>query len=217
MLQLATSQDAPDAAIGLVPPRRLAHLVLRARAASGLSRTEVAARSAGRLSADDLAAIEQGERPLRDGELRFLAALFGVTVAQLVPRRVELVLDHHNGRIGSAGRWGYLSPLADESEILRRYLALVYVLRGVKPGRFIVPRAADLVVLGKVTGDKTEDVRLRLERCIRSERNALAALAMGFGRRVMVPGLGVMVAETANGDLVLTDQAASETGVAVPE
>jgi hypothetical protein len=211
MLELAASQNIPDGGIGLVPPRRMAHLLLRARAAAGFTRDEVASRSSGRFTADELGETELGARLLNDEEVRFLAELLGLSVGQLFPRRAELVLDRQNNRIGTTDRWAYLPPFADSDELLRRYLALVYVLRGVKPGRFIVPRSADLAVLADVTESSGGDVRLRLEKFIRAGRDDISLLAAAFGQRVVVNGLGVLVGKTPKGELILSDNDAYAT------
>ena len=132
--------------------------------------------------------------------------IYGLQLDGLMPSRMELVIDRSEGwiRTGSAQRT--VSRNADDQGILIRYLALVYELRCIKPGRLIVPRSRDLQVLGALFRRSPDEVRLRLESLMREAREEIAAVSARLHDRVAVPHIGVMVGLTGIGALLLEER-----------
>jgi transcriptional regulator with XRE-family HTH domain len=201
----------------LVPPRRLGSLLSEARVSRGYSLEDAAARLGGRLSSVALLEAETGHRRLDDRDLSALAELYGIETSDLVPSRSELVIDLNEGTISAGQAGGRISvvPDADDrEEILARYLTLVYSMRRTPPGTAIPLRVGDLVVLSETLGVPVEQVSAEL-------RAMMAPGAAGTRKvekrhrslrgRVLVPAIGVVVAATTVGTLLLVPQATSAT------
>ena len=198
-----------DHASSLLPPRRLGALLAHARSSVGLSYDQVAGMCANRFGIDDLYRVENGTRLIDDDDVRILAALYGLSTSQIIPQRGQLCIDQHEGLIAAGDTTGRFTPGGDDREIMLRYLSLVYVLRAMKPGRFFVPRIADLVVLGRVMDASPAAVRRDLEWLMRSGRREIIATGNNMARRVVMPTIGILVALTSVGGLLFLHPAAA--------
>ncbi|MFN0090584.1 MAG: hypothetical protein ACKVWR_10015 [Acidimicrobiales bacterium] len=187
--------------VSLTPPRRLGRLLAERRRAQGATLKELARRAEGRTTAAELALAEQGVCPLTDAEVRFLAELYGVGVDEealrQVSQRPRLVLDYderHGERVAAFTRRP--SP----EQVLARYLHIVCSMRGAAPGGSVSIRRDDVMMLAAGLGEPEEEV----ERLLLELMASPAALAeAGYEERPAVPGIGILVAVTARGALVL--------------
>jgi len=184
--------------LGLIPPRRLGALLERARLDAHWTHLEVAVASGGRFSAGELRDIEAGRGALPDEGVRALTELYGIELGTLVPQRSRLVIDRSE-RAVTAPRD------RDETDrhVLLRYLALVHHLRGATPGRRIVLRAADVDVLAEFLGATAESVHDALLHIMEHARRDLARAVQAVAGRPSLPGLGLLVALTTDGALLL--------------
>jgi hypothetical protein len=192
----------------LVPPARLAASLTEARTMQNLTLSDMEIRARGAFSLGELAQIEAGQLALRDPDLRVLASVYGIDLAKLVPGRACLVIDREEGRLDVGGSHGKFSPHADDRKIMLRYLALVYRIRNATPGKPISSRDDDLAVLATVFGTTPEDVRQELEALMSLAAPEIRFQYGAFRNRLVVPTLGVLVALTAAGGLLLTSSAA---------
>ncbi|MFQ5556106.1 MAG: helix-turn-helix domain-containing protein [Acidimicrobiales bacterium] len=191
----------PSPADLLVPPRRLGSLLRGARRAAGIELGELAARS-GPLSEVELDDLEHGRRLLDDHELAHVVALYGVDDTVLVPERSRLVIDLDEGRMVVARDDIAIEPMSDSDAVLARYLALVYHLRGLPMGTPIGIRDLDVGVLASALELDPADVERRLDRLL-TEGTTLRTTGESLRRRLLLPLVGVVVAATAIGVLVL--------------
>jgi Helix-turn-helix domain len=191
--------------LGLIPPARLGPFVEMARKQIGLSREALAAASNGRLSVRDLSLLESGRLICRETQLSAIQELLGVPFASVVPLRARLIIDPMQGRMVLGGRIAEVVPNAPDSELLVRYLALVYLCRRARPGSFIVPRADDLDVLGELLNQPTQVIRQQLAQLCFHERDVLRVAVRSASQRRSIPGLGLLVGIHRRGALVLVD------------
>lgn len=190
--------------LGLIPPRRLGALLERARVDAHWDHLEVSVASGGRFTANDLRAVEAGKLQLDDERVRLLTEIYGIAVETLVPQRSELVIDR-------AERIESVPSTRDETDrqVLLRYLALVYHLRNTPPGRPIVLRSRDIDVLAEFLVATPESVRDVLVRMMDVSRKELVQVLKAMSGRPSLPGLGLLVALTDQGALLLVRRPAS--------
>ncbi|MDW3218532.1 MAG: helix-turn-helix domain-containing protein [Acidimicrobiales bacterium] len=184
----------------LVPPRRLGGLLREARVAAGLELDDLIEGTA--LSVVELDDIEHGRRDLDEGMLHTLVHIYGVQDADLVPARSQLVIDLDEGRIGVNHTDLDVDPLSGPDAVLARYLALVYRLRGLRIGASLPLRDVDLEVLATALELEAEDVETRLHRLIGDEAT-IEQDQRRIRRQLLLPLVGVVIAATAVGTLVL--------------
>lgn len=120
------------------------------------------------------------------------------------PERVKLVVDLDVGRLaaGSVSR-SLVGPSPTPDQVLATYLSLVYTLRNAEPGTPIVLRRGDLDVLAEVLRLSEPDVQRRLDELMAEPDGAVHRGRQLLRRRVLVPAVGIVVAVTALGALVL--------------
>ena len=183
------------APLTVVPSWRLGALLRSAREEAGWDDADLAARS-DRFSADELQAIEQGERALDDDEIDALVELYGVDRDALVPDRDELVVDLDHHELAAAGHTQALAGTAPTpEEVLGTYLTLVYTLRAAEPGTPVRLRQADVDVLARALALAVPEVEQRLEGLMADpERVVLHQRSKLLRARVLVPAAGVLVA-----------------------
>ncbi len=184
----------------LVPPRRLGTLLRRHRVAAGLDLNELAFRS--ELTVVDLEDVEQGRRTINDSLLSHLITLYGIEDAGLVPERSLLVIDLDEGRIAVDHSDVVAAGSTGTDAVLARYLALVYRLRGLSLGTSIPLRDIDLEVLSTALHIETEEIETRLRRLMHDE-DEIATDQRRIQRRLLLPLVGVVIAASATGVLVL--------------
>lgn len=203
----------------LIPPRRLGSLLREARASQGRSLTDLTTASG--LSLVELDDIEHGRRDLDETTLGALITAYGVEGADLVPARAQLVIDLDDGRIAVNRTDVDVDPASGPDAVLTRYLALVYRLRDLPPGTRIPLREIDVDVLATALSLPAEDITTRLERLVDSE-SAVERDQQRIRRQLLLPLVGVVIAATTVGTLVLVADAgetpppapAAETGSA---
>ena len=203
----------------LVPPRRLGRLLAQARVARGLSLDDVSDALAGRLSDLDLLEVETGRRPVDDQELQSLADLYDVETSTMVPGRSVLTVDLTEGVIRAGSTEAEVHTPGERQVVLAKYLALVYSMRSAEPGTVVPLRLADLDVLAEAFSTDRRTVEDELHELMARPEPVKKRFRLLRGR-VMVPMVGVMVAATAMGTLVLvpaSDSSAEDGDVAVTE
>lgn len=194
----------------LVPPGRFAALLSNARRANGLDVAELVARSGGRFDAQFLSEVERGRIVLSDPEVEELARLYGVHSEEpIVPERSQLVVDLGGGKmtIGDTGV-SVGTGNGEVDQILERYLSLLYIMRGLKPGSDLTLRDRDLAVLAESLEQEIRTLESKLGQLMGSqqtkERTGL------LGGRFALPAAGLLVALTAIGSLVIVGGGAAD-------
>jgi hypothetical protein len=190
----------------LVPPARLASLLIAARTTSGLELSDIELAGEGRFSMGDLRQIEAGAVTLSDNELRTIARIYNVDLGTVAPGRSTLEIDRSEGLLIVGGSTKRFLPDDDDRKIMLRYLALVYKMRDTKPGIPLGPRDNDLAVLAEVFGCSVIDVRDQFDHLTTTAIREIQSFHGSLGWRKILPGLGVLVAITAAGGLLLTQQ-----------
>jgi hypothetical protein len=186
----------------LVPPRRLGTLLRRARRSAGMELTELTAPSG--LTVVELEDIEYGRRDLDDALLSVLVRTYGIEDAQLVPERSQLVIDLDDGRISVEGT-DDVGATPGPDAVLARYLGLVYRLRGLPVGAPLPLRDVDIEVLSSALELASEEVESRLHRLMR-DRTRISEDQRRIRRQLLMPLVGIVVAATGIGTLVLVAQ-----------
>lgn len=187
----------------LVPPRRFGELLVQRRTASGLSSSDIERAAMGRFSAGELLMFESGQIAPDDEQLRQLARLYSLDLSSISPQRAVLELDLREGLVQIGHEAERFSPDQDDREILLRYLALVYRMRSINPGVAIPAREGDLATLADVFSTSQSEIRSTLESLMLAERPEIGRRMSDLRRRLIVPGLGVLVALTTVGGLLL--------------
>jgi transcriptional regulator with XRE-family HTH domain len=198
----------------LVPPRRLGRLLAQARVSKGLSLDDVCEALDGRLEPLELLEVETGRRPVMDQDLQALADLYDVETSTMVPSRSVLTIDLEDGVIAAGGTSAPIEEPSERREVLSKYLALIYSMRDEQPGTPVPLRLADLDVLAaslevdrRVVEDELQDLMVVEPEPVKKRFRLLRG-------RLLVPVVGVLVAGTAVGTLVLVpadDSSADDT------
>lgn len=194
----------------LVPPRRLGALLASTRIDRGLSLAEAADALGEGWGSLDLLEVEAGRRPVTDDQILNLTSLYGIGTSDLVPARSHLVVDMQERTLAAAGRTVELGRgRVSRRQVLGRYLAMICAMRGIEPGEPMALRRDDLEVLAVLFGTTSEQIKVDLEAAVRNHHELVEPWSQRLKGRVMVPALGVVVAATAFGTLLL---AAGDTG-----
>lgn len=194
----------------LVPPRRLGNLLRQARVAAGLNLADLTVHTD--LTTVDLDDLEHGRRLVDDALLDELIRLYGVEDAGLVPERSQLIIDLDEGRIAVARSDIAVGEMSGPDAILARYLALVYRLRELPIGSPIGLRDIDMDVLSTALKLETTDIEGRLKRLMANE-DEIEKDQRRIRRRLLLPLVGVVIAATASGVLVLVAENNTEPEV----
>ena len=200
------ARAAVSPATTLVPPNRLAELLTSTRLAAGIDIREIEERAAGRFSVGELQLIETGGLTLTDEDLRAIAVLYGVDLSGIAPSRAVLEIDRAEGRLVVADSQQRFLPGDDDRQIMLRYLALVYRLRDQTPGLLLPARVGDLDILAQVFGTDPDRVSHELQRLMVGSSKEIRSLHRSHRRRVAIPAIGILVALTAAGGLLLTSR-----------
>lgn len=194
----------------LVPPRRLGALLASTRIERGLSLAEAADALGDGWGSLDLLEVEAGRRPVSDSQILNLTSLYGIGTTDLVPARSRLVVDMQERTLAAAGRTVELGRgRISRRQVLGRYLAMICAMRGIEPGEPLALRRDDLDVLAMLFSTTPEQIRVDLDDAVRRHHELVEPWTQRLKGRVMVPTLGVVVAATAFGTLLL---AAGDTG-----
>jgi hypothetical protein len=181
---------------------RLGRLLGAARQTSGETLDDLVRRCGLAYEADFFAGIEAGEVALDESLVRWLAQVYGVESGVLVPARARLIIDLDEGHV-AIGEQRIEFDAADPDAILRNYLALLYLLRGLPVGTPIPLRNADLGVLSDALRVPVRDVSLSLGKMMSAHTDVVREHARGLHRRLVVPVAGILVGFTAVGGLLL--------------
>ena len=200
----------------LVPPNRLADLLTATRLAAGLALGDIEERAAGRFSVGELQLIESGGLTLADEDLRAIAPLYGVDLGAVAPSRAVLEIDRAEGRLVVADTQQRFLPGDDDRQIMLRYLALVYRLRDQTPGAVLPARVDDLDILAQVFGIDSDLVRHELQSLMIGASREIRSLHRSHRRRVAIPAIGILVALTAAGGLLLTSRGSDASDATSP-
>jgi transcriptional regulator with XRE-family HTH domain len=187
----------------LVPPRRLGTLLREARVTSGLELSALAAESG--LTVIDLEDIEYGRRDLDEQTMKALVRAYGIEDAGLVPERSQLIIDLDEGRIAVNHSGLDIGPTSGPDAVLARYLALVYRLRDMPLGTQLHLRDIDVDVLSTALELGNLDIESRLRRLMAQE-STIEQDQKRIRRHLLLPLVGVLIAATGIGTLVLIAQ-----------
>lgn len=195
----AFDPPAPDRerlAVLDAPPERVGLLLAEARTRRGLRLDDVSERLGNRLDATELMALESGVLRVAPEDLAALTTLYGVEPGDLVPPRDHLVIDLCEGYLRAGPDIALLTDGVGRTEVLRRYLEMVWEMRSVEPGTMVPLRDDDLAALQVQLGADGE----RIERELRALMDAPRP-DRGPRRRVLV-GLGAALALVTGGVLM---------------
>jgi hypothetical protein len=136
----------------LVPPRRLGRLLEGLREARGETIESVAVKTWGQIDVRRVQTLEAGADWATANELALLSALYAFELTDLVPQRSGLVLDFDERLIVAQGFCAVVPEGDTLHMVLRRYLTLVWALRGKPAGAQLQLRELDVTVLGDGLG-----------------------------------------------------------------
>jgi hypothetical protein len=156
---MESSQDQPTVETAnsaplerLVPPRRLGRLLEGLREARGETIESVAVKTWGQIDVTRVQTLEAGTDWATATELSLLSALYAFELTDLVPQRSGLVLDFDERLIVAQGFCAVVPEGETLHMVLRRYLTLVWALRGKPTGAHLQLRELDVAVLGDGLG-----------------------------------------------------------------
>lgn len=201
------TRPLPEPDLSLVPPNRLGALLSATRAELGLSIEEFAATRAPEFGPEELRSIELGRKALDDDQINRLMRLYGAGAGSVVPERSELVVDLSEQAVAAGGRVRALPPDASVDEVLGRYLSLLYLLRGMEPGRTLTLRSRDLAVLAAALERSITEVEQRLAELMGP---AVVPWFQRLRHRLAVPAAGVAVGLSTVGGLLVIQFPAPE-------
>ena len=205
-----TPEPSPRRPIGtdqltLVPPARLGRVLGEARERAGAGRDALAAASGGEFTVADLAAVESGIVEHDVARLERLLELYAADPSELLPGRAELVIDLDAGTVAAGSYHGRLDAPADRpDDVLARYLAFVYEMRGLPSGTPIPVRTVDLEVLAATLRLPTDDIAGRLDVLMAEPAGLVDRWRERLSRRVLVAGAAAVIAVGVAGVLVLS-------------
>lgn len=200
-------------ATSLIPPSRLGALLTEQRTQRGLTVEELCLETGLPFSADELRRIEQGQLTLSDDQVHRLMTAYQASSGPLVPDRSELVVDLHHGAMFAGARTRVLPADAGFDDILGRYLSLLYLMRGLEPGRRLSLRGDDLEVLAAALERNIAEIEGRLFELMLPGQ--VAPWFSRFRHRLAVPAAGILVGLTTVGSLVFVQFPAGSRGTIV--
>lgn len=190
----------------LLPPKRLGSLLAEARLAGGYSLVEAADSLGSDWSPVELLEVETGLRPVLDPDLEVLTDLYGIQTTSLIPERSRLVIDLEEGVLGVGSRQVVLGGhTSQDREVLGEYLAMVYAMRDLPPGMSVPLRTPDLEVLGSALHRPTEDLEAELRQMMLDAGVVVEPRMRRFKNRLLIPAIGLVVAATTAGMLLLVN------------
>ncbi len=197
--------------LSLIPPARFGLFMGEARRMLGMSHADLAAALSDILSVVELRLLETGRFHPTESQVRRIALCLGMTLEQSVQARVRLVVDSEQGQMVTGGTVATFVPHAATDDVLLSYLSCVTMCRRVRPGSYISPRTDDLEVLAVALDQSPMWVRQRLIVLARQERDRIRIRVRTVERQSAIPGLGLFVAFTTVGALLLVDADAIAT------
>jgi hypothetical protein len=146
------SAPQPKRLVSYVPTARLAQLLVIARGGMGISLDDMSERFGGRFTVFQLMQLEAAILAIDDDDLRAIAKAYGLDYNLFAPARGLLHVDLTAMTISIGETESAFEPGSNSTEVLIRYLALLYNLRQANPGEPIVLRDPDLNELAKAFG-----------------------------------------------------------------
>ncbi len=190
----------------LLPPKRLGTLLAEARLAQGYTLAEAADALGDGWDPIELLEVETGRKPVLDPDLAVLTGLYGIATTQLIPSRSRLVIDLDEGVLSVGTHQVALDAAAHQTDVLARYLAMVYAMREIPPGRELTLRSPDLDVLGAALRRPADEVEAQLhELMVASAATVVEPRMRRLRGRLLIPAIGLVVAATTAGVLLLVN------------
>lgn len=188
----------------LVPPRRLGTLLAEARNASGYSLDEAASELGDGWSPLELLEVETGRRPVLDPDIVRLTSLYDIPTSDLIPPRSHLVIDLTEGTMNIGPETiAFTGETVQRREVLGNYLAMVYTMREMPPGTALPLRTPDLEILEGVLSVPRKVIESELREMMVDPRELVVPRMSRLKGRVLVPVVGIIVAATTAGMLLL--------------
>lgn len=187
--------------LGLVPQRRLGALLADRREQYGYSVSDMAIRSMGRFTPDELDAIEAGNVTLDDVTVEALGLLFEFNSTPPTQQRSKLIIADDEEIPISLVSDGHSDDM--RLSVLQRYVALLYLLRNAEVGERLSLRVEDIAVLASAFDMASTEVSRILHDIMDGDAMMLAEMAERMRRRLIVPAAGLLVGPTPAGMLVL--------------
>lgn len=184
----------------LVPPSRLGALLTDHRTRRGLTIDELVVASEVPFSADELRRIEQGQMPLSDDQVHRLMHAYEAQSGPVIPERSELVVDLEHGALLAGRKTKVLPAEATFDDILGRYLSLLYLMRGIEPGKKLALRGDDLEVLSDALERNIAEIEGRLFDLMMP--GEVGPWLTRVRHRLAIPAAGILVGLTTVGSLV---------------
>lgn len=196
----------------LLPPKRLGTLLAEARLSHGYTLAEATEALGNDWDPIELLEVETGRKPLLDPDLAVLTQLYGITTSKLIPDRSRLVIDLDEGVLSVGAHQVALNADAHQRDVLARYLAMVYTMRELPPGREITLRNPDLDVLGAALRRPADEVEAQLRELMVDSSAIVAPRMRRLRGRLLVPAIGLVVAATTAGVLLLVKDSDASPG-----
>lgn len=184
----------------LVPPARLGALLTDQRTRRGLTIDELVVAAEIPFSVDELRRIEQGQMALTDDQVHRLMHAYEAQSGPVVPQRSELVVDLEHGALLAGRKTKVLPDDASFDDVLGRYLSLLYLMRGIEPGRKLALRGDDLEVLSDALERNIAEIEGRLFDLMMP--GEVGPWLSRVRHRLAVPAAGILVGLTTVGSLV---------------
>jgi len=185
----------------LVSPARLGRFLVARRQELDLDVWDIVVRSSRRFTPDDIIDFERGVRQPSEAEAILLKSIYAPDSEGVLPSRMRLVLemDSRRVRVGEHSKRFGRRAVTKPDLILQRYLKLVYAMRSVRSGTKVPLRSVDIETLATALDLPASDVESTLEQLM-VETDWTDQL---LTRKVVFPALGVLVASTSFGNLIL--------------
>ena len=149
--------------VSYVPTARLAQLLVVARGSTGFSLEQMSEQAfQGRFTVFQLMQLEAAILPINDDDLRAIAKAYKLDYSIFAPARGLLRVDLAGLTISIGDVESTFEADSTSTEVLTRYLALLYNLRLTKPGDPLVLRDPDIKVLANAYDSPVDQVEQAL-------------------------------------------------------
>lgn len=187
--------------LGLVPQRRLGALLADRREMYGYTVADMARRSMGRFSENDLEAIESGTVELDDSTIEALSLLYEFNSTPPTQQRSRLIIADDEDLPTHVAGGEFDDGLI--TSVLQRYVALLHLLRSRPVGESLPLRGDDMEMLSSAFRVTELEIANRLQHIMDNDLSAVSEQAERMRRRLVVPAAGLLVGPTPGGMLVL--------------
>ena len=203
-----TAQDRTTSTwdLPMLPAKRFGEVLAAARLALGRSIDELAEQSSGAFASTDLANAEAGIVEPDPDTIRALAELYDLSRTGSLATRSRLTIDLAAGQL-NAGEFSAEIPsgAAGREPILARYLAAVYQMRSLRPGRRIPLRQDDVRVLAAALDIDEVTVRRQLHFLMMDEDAQVETKLAVLEGSTLIPAAGLLIGSPSVGALVLAE------------